>query len=302
LLRQVDLWSDYMGLVVLVTGAAGNVGQQVCQDLIDRGHFVRALDVPRADFGRLEHAQDIEVAKGDLRDITFVQQAVEGCEWVVHLAAILPPASEADRERTLSVNVGGTKNLIDALQAAGECAPLVFASSVATYGDTSNETHPVSVEHPLRPFDVYGQSKALGEDLLRNRGLPCTILRIGGVAVPALLEPPEPWPFTATQRLEFINRDDAVLALVQCVGNAAVLEHTYNVAGGVSWQVHGRDYARSYYKAFELPPEEVSFVDRPGPYDWYDTVDSQRLLDYQRTSYPQFFALLSDIVTSALGT
>ncbi len=290
-----------MGLLVLVTGAAGKLGQRVCHELLRQGHRVRATDVPQADFSGLQDAKGLETATGDIRDPTFVGQAVEGCEWVLHLAAILPPVSEVDRDRTLAINLGGTQNLLAALEAAGGKAPLVFTSSVATYGNTSDETPPVAVEHALRPLDIYGESKVMGESLLQNQGYPSTILRVGGIAVPAFLELPEAWPFSAQQRLEFINRDDVALALAHCVGNQAVLGRTFNIAGGASWQLHGCEYARGHYEAYEVPLDDAVFAMRPGPYDWYDTVAAQRMLDYQRTSYAAFVTLLDQAVKQALA-
>jgi len=262
---------------------------------------VRALDIPAADFADLAGVYGLETAKGDIRDSDFLRAVVEGCQWVVHLAAILPPVSEYEPDLTVSVNQGGTQNLLDALEATGGNAPLVFASTVTVYGDTSSETPPVTVRHPLRPCEVYGESKARAEALLQKRGYPSTVLRIGGVVIPALQEPPEPWPFFPEQRIEFINRDDAALAVVHCVDNTTARGQIFNVAGGESWQLHGRRYVQDYYDTYGIPFEEASFAGRIGSYDWYDTVESQRILDYQRTSYPRFLTLLREIVGQALG-
>ena len=286
-------------MLVLVTGAAGSLGRHVCLKLLEGGHRVRALDVPAADFERLASLDDVDMLKGDIRDRTFLGQAVEGCEWAIHLAAILPPSSERVREQTMAINVDGTQNLVDALKEDGGTVPIVFASSVATYGDTTRERPPVTVDRPLLPTTIYGESKARCERLL-DRQYPSTILRIGGIAVPELLELPVPWPFTAEQRLEFVNRDDVAVALVNCVGNRSVLGHSLNISGGKTWQLHGIEYIRGYYQAYQIPIEESKFCDRPGPYDWYDTTESQRMLGYQATSYPEFVARLTENVTKAL--
>jgi len=290
-----------VGLFVLVTGAAGNLGRQVCQKLLEHGHRVRALDIATADFAGLEWSDNVETAKGDIREIAFVRQAVEGCEWVLHLAAILPPASERDREQTMAINVEGTKNLVDALEASGGTVPMVFASSVATYGDTSRETPPVTVGRTPQPISIYGMSKVNGENLLRERRYPSAILRIGGIAVPALLEFPVPWPFTAEQRLEFISRDDVAFAFANCVGNRSILGRTLNISGGETWQLHGLEYVQGYYQTYDIPLEQAKFADRPGPYDWYETTDSQQLLSYKSASYSEFIVRLAEIVKKALG-
>lgn len=289
-----------MGMTVLVTGASGRLGRQVVDGLLQQGHRVRAFDIPAASFVGLEGLADVEIATGDICDAVGLSQVVQGCQWVIHLAAILPPVSERDRAQTMAVNLQGTKNLVDSLEAAGGEAPLVFASSVTVYGDTASDEPPITVEHALKPCSVYGESKARAEELLTKSSYPYTVLRIGGVAVPAFLEPPDPWPFTAEQRLEFINRDDVALALVRCVGNRATLGHTLNIAGGPTWQMHGREYVRGYYDVYGVPIEEARFLDHPGSYDWYDTSSAQRMLDCQRTSFPAFLSLLKEAVEEAM--
>ena len=75
-----------------------------------------------------------------------------GVSAVMHLAAILPPASERNRERTLAINVDGTMHIIRAMEANAREAVLVFSSSVSTYGDTTSETPPVRVNIPKPPW------------------------------------------------------------------------------------------------------------------------------------------------------
>ena len=287
-----------MGLSILVTGAAGSVGRRVCKILLERGHSVRAFDIPAADFADLASQEAVEVVRGDIRDGPLVTAAASGCDWVLHLAAILPPASEANRERTLSVNVDGTRVLLDSLAQGQKRPPLVFASTVATYGDTSTASAPLAADYPQHPLDTYGESKMRAEGLLLARDYPVAILRIGGVAVAEFLEPPDPWPFTADQRMEFVLREDLALALANAVDNSAVVGHTLNIAGGRAWQLHGAEYVAGIYRAFGVPAEEASFSARPGPYDWYDTALSQALLDYQHTSYGEFVARLADIAAA----
>ncbi len=290
-----------MATRVLVTGAAGSLGRRLCASLLRQGHHVRALDVPLADFGPLAATAGVERALGDVRDPALAERAVAGIDWVLHLAAILPPASEGDRERAVSVNVGGTISLLDALAKAHSKAPLALVSSVAAYGDTSDEEPPLTTEHPQHPLDVYGESKRLAEAVVRRSGRAYTILRVAGIAVPSFLEPPEPWPFTAQQRLEFVNRDDVVTALVNCVGNRAALGRTLHVAGGGEWRMHGHAYAGAFYEAYGLPLESASFQERPGPYDWYETADSQRILGYQQTTFARFTELLHRAVEEAFA-
>ena len=128
------------------------------------------------------------------------------------------------------------------MQAAASDAVLVFSSSVSTYGDTTAETPPLAVEHPQTALDLYAESKIASERLVRESALPTVVLRIAGIAVPVLQEPPEVWPFTAEQRLEMVQRDDVVTALYKALMTPEARGKTLNVAGGPTWQTTGHQY------------------------------------------------------------
>ena len=279
---------------ILITGGAGSVGRSLVACCRADGYEVRVFDLPVCDFTGLEGEPGIEVVKGDITKLADVAAAVEGAGGVLHLAALLPPASEADRSRTFAVNVDGTANIIDAMRAAASEAVLVFSSSVSTYGDTTAKSPPLRVEHPQTALDLYAESKIASERLVRECSLPTVVLRIAGIAVPVLQEPPEVWPFTAEQRLEMVQRDDVVSALYKAIVTPEARNTTLNIAGGSSWQTNGRQYVADLYDIIGVPMEMAAFrgEDEPGWVDWYDTEQSQQLLAYQDHPYSTYLDTL----------
>ena len=107
------------------------------------------------------------------------------------------------------------RDRIGAIQAAASGAHLIITSSVATYGDTTGSMPPIRVSHAQKPVDIYGESKVAAEKAILESDVPYTILRVSGISVPALLDPPETWPFMHDQRMEFINRADVIDMLNQ---------------------------------------------------------------------------------------
>ncbi len=279
---------------LLITGGAGSVGRSLVACCRTDGYAVRVFDLPVCDFTGLEGETGIEVVKGDITQPEHVEAAVQGVRGVLHLAALLPPASEADRSRTFAVNVAGTATIINAMQAATSDAVLVFSSSVSTYGDTTTGTPPLGVEHPQTALDLYAESKIASERLVRESSLPTVVLRIAGIAVPVLQEPPEVWPFTAGQRLEMVQRDDVVTALYKALTTPAARGKTLNIAGGPTWQTTGRQYVADLYGIIGVPLDLAVFrgQDEPGWVDWYDTGLSQQLLGYQDHSYSAYLDTL----------
>lgn len=273
---------------VLVTGGAGSVGKRVVQQLCSMGHTVRVFDLPNMDYSDLEGEQGIEVLRGDLTRADSVETAVQDISAVIHLAALLPPASERSRELTFAVNVEGTARVAEALKYANPNAPLVFSSSVSTYGDTMGTQQPVTVDHPRQALDIYAESKISAERLLLESYPSTSILRISGISVPSLQSPPEVWPFMADQKIEFVHRDDVVTALCAAVQVEKAKGHVFNIAGGNTWRTTGKAYVKDYFDLLGVPIEEAHFQERPGWCDWYDTEESQRILSYQKTTYQAY--------------
>lgn len=282
--------------IVTITGGAGNLGRQVALLLAMRGYDVRLFDLPEIDYDFAAGQPGLEVMPGDLRDQAALSRACSGVDWVVHLAAIMPPVSETNQNLARTVNTEGTQALLAAMPVGTK---LVLASSVATYGVAQREV--VGLDHPQRPIDLYGQTKVQNEHDVLTSGRPAAILRISGISVPALLEIPRPWFFTRDQKVEFIHLHDAALAVANCVGNTAALDHIWQIAGGSAWRTTGQGYSDAICGAFDIPPESATFLDTPNWPAWFDTAKSQAGLSYQQHSFDDFIAELRQIYQEAIG-
>jgi nucleoside-diphosphate-sugar epimerase len=147
----------------LVTGGAGFIGGHIVERLLLEGWEVRVLD----DFstGRAENlesvASQIELLKGDIRDVALVTRAVEGMEVVFHEAAVPSvPRSVEEPVRTNDVNVNGTLNVLEQARQAG-VRRVVYAASSSAYGDTP--TLPKIESMPANPMSPYALQKYVGE-------------------------------------------------------------------------------------------------------------------------------------------
>ena len=286
---------------ILITGGAGSVGRQLAGMFLAEGRPVRIFDLPFMDFSGLEEEPNVEVVKGDIAEKAAVEKAVDSVGGVLHLAALLPPTSERDRDKTFAVNVEGTRNISESLKSQQSSATLVFTSSISTYGDTSKEPDPIKINQPQNAIDIYAESKIAGEQILIGSGVNYVILRIASIAVPGFLEPPEPWPFTPDQRVEMVHRDDVADAIKSAVDTEEAVGNVFNIAGGSTWRLTGRDYVRDFFNFMGAPVEMAIFREKPGWNDWYDTAQSQKILNYQNRSYAYYSGEMKAIVEEMMA-
>lgn len=151
---------------VLVTGGAGCIGLEVCRELRERGHTVHLLDLPEQ-IQRVRHAipDGVRVFYGSILDRSTIREAIEECEAIAHLAAYLGVArTEANRLRTLEINIEGTRNILDVALQHG-VSRVVFASSSEVYGEPVE--NPVHERSMTQGKTVYAVSKLAGEELCR---------------------------------------------------------------------------------------------------------------------------------------
>ena len=195
--------------MILVTGASGFVGGHVVRELAKAGERVRAVVRDVRGAGRLEDV-DCEIVRGDVTDAASLRAAVEGCDSVVHLVAILA-GKPSDFDRVLRQ---GTENVLAAAKDAG-VARFVQMSALGTSEETK-DTVP------------YYRAKWASEEAVRASGLRHTILRpsfvfaadggaLAQFARIARLAPVTPVIGSGTQRLQPIWADDLARAVVLAV-------------------------------------------------------------------------------------
>ncbi len=155
----------------LVTGGSGYFGSLLVERLLHRGHQVRVFDLHDVD----DRPRQVEFVAGDIRDAAAVAEAVNGCDIVFNNVAQVPLAK--DHHLLRSVNVDGTRLLLDHCSSAG-VGKVVHTSSSAVFGVP--ESNPVLPTTVPKPEEAYGHAKLAAEwaclDAARN-GLDVSIVR-----------------------------------------------------------------------------------------------------------------------------
>ena len=155
---------------VLVTGADGFIGSHICETLVRAGFSVRAFVMYNSfnTWGWLDRVPEeiknsVEIFAGDVRDPHGVDDAVRGCDAVLHLAALIAiPYSYHSPDTYIDTNVKGTLNVLQACRKSG-VKRIVHTSTSEVYGTA--RFVPITEEHPLQGQSPYSASK-IGADQL----------------------------------------------------------------------------------------------------------------------------------------
>ncbi len=252
------------GSRVIVTGAGGFIGSHLVEFLCELGCDVTAFFryTSHGSRGALDSGADSVSSKdeyrsiyGDIRDPESCQRAVEGAEYIFHLAAqIAIPYSYLSPRDFLQVNAIGTVNLLQAAREIGSLKRFVATSTSEVYG--SAQYAPIDELHPLAPQSPYAASKVasdkMAESYAASYGLPVTIIRPFNTYGPRQ-SPRAVIPTIISQGLkstsiklgqtntkrDFLFVSDTVRGIAHCAASSKTKGQTVNLCSGVETSIGG---------------------------------------------------------------
>lgn len=237
---------------ILITGGAGFIGSHLSDALLEIGHTVRILDdlsSGKRENLQLDHPR-LTLIQGDAADAALVARAAEGCQAVVHLAAVASvQASVDDPVKTHQSNFISTLNVCEAMRLNG-VRRVLFASSAAVYGN-NGEGQSIAEDTLKAPLTPYAVDKLASEQYLdfyrRQHGLEPVVFRFFNIFGPRQ-DPSSPYsgvisifaeravngqPITVfgdgEQTRDFLYVGDLVKVMVQALAMPQVVEGAVNI-------------------------------------------------------------------------
>ncbi|QGY33187.1 NAD-dependent dehydratase (plasmid) [Pantoea cypripedii] len=196
---------------ILLTGAAGLIGNQMRERLAQRSMLLRTTDVKAID----KLYPNEEFIQADLGEKSTAEKLVGGIDAILHFGGL---STEADFETICQVNILGAQRLYEAARKAG-VKRILFASSVHAIG-FYDQTEVIDSRVPVRPDSNYGLSKIFTEGLAQlyweKYGIETVSVRIGSC---------EPKPSTLRHLKTWLSFDD-MYQLIECSLDATRVGHT----------------------------------------------------------------------------
>lgn len=278
---------------VLVTGATGVFGRDVVERLLRNGHDVVGMSrrVPAVMPKGMIHVA------ADIQDAAAVSKAMAGCDAVVHLAWTVTP--HKDYDLTYSVDVGGTTNVLDAMEANG-VRRLVQASSVMTYGALPDNPDRLTESDPLRANESswYSYHKRLCEGIIGKRDVDALMIRatssvgrrLDGIGEEAFTGPVLPGIKGGLSRMQFVHAEDIGRLFATAVENDWTGPVNLSPPDAISMREIAEIVGRKYVEASADTLRKIAGagwklgLTHVGPAEvdslvWFPIVDSSKLTD-----------------------
>lgn len=309
---------------VLVTGAAGMIGYRVLEHLIKESKYeITALDLKNSKsekkFRKLN--TKVNIIYGDINNEVLISSLIKDHDFVIHLAAILPPLADFKPELTTIVNYEGTKNIVDAINKHNPNCFLLFSSSISVYGDRLKNPY-IKVGDPvgINPYDYYASCKVKTENYIIKNLKNYTIFRLTAIMGRPATDPLM-FHMPLDTKLEISSDVDTALAFVKALNHTEEVKgKVFNLGGGKRCRTTYREFLAKMFTIYGLNfnfLEAYAFAEKNFHCGYYeDSDDLEKILHYRRdtlatyltrveretNSWKRFFAkLLSKPVVYALN-
>jgi len=247
---------------IVITGANGIIGAELCKRFIDKGYYVIGIDRIET---QQEDVEQFEYVKLDITDQDKVKQFFSDLcfDYLIHCAALVHKNSpDLSFENFMKINYEGTKNIFDSVIQSKNKYGLkraIFFSTIEVYGGEERDEI-ISEDDECNPISFYGQSKLAAERYLLNLGkdykLPIIILRLAPVYSKDFLRNVKRRVLVGKekffyrvgdgeQKISLCSRDNVIDVVEKCIEDEVSFGKVFNIADN---QVYSFNDLLNYFR------------------------------------------------------
>ncbi len=287
---------------ILITGSTGSAGKATLKKLyqLTGKYEIKALATNKKKNRKFANSfsDKIQFVFGDLRNDETIEVIAKNVDFVIHLAAIIPPLADENPELAYQVNTIGSKKLIDALEKHSPNAFFLYTSSISVYGDRVKNPY-IKVGDEIKPSDrdEYALSKIETEEYLQKSTLNWSIFRLtammGDHKMSKLM-----FHMPLNSGMEIITPPRVATALVNSIEKEKELsKRIFNFAGGEKMRLTYQELLEGSFKAFgmgEVNFHPYAFATQNFHCGYYeDSKDLDDILHFQTEDLTHYFKELT---------
>lgn len=292
---------------VFLTGATGNMGREAVKRIAAMRDTVRLRVLIRPEEKSHPVVRDIlrrnlaEIQWGDLTDAASIREGVEGADVVLHVGALVSPlADRLPPELVTKVNVGGARNIVDAIHAVSNPATtrLVYIGTVAETGSRNAPVHWGRCGDPIKisTYDHYAVTKTRAEAIIAQSGITHWVsLRQSGMAHYDMWKIFDPIMFHNPLNGVFewsTANDSGRLMAAMCADHLPdeLWRGFYNIGGGSASRVVNHEFMERTMPNYRAVLKPHWFATRNFHGQWYADSDRlEALVPFREQSLAQYF-------------
>lgn len=282
---------------ILLTGASGTVGFEVLKQLIEKNEYeIIVFDIEN-DSSKKKFAslpQKFKTIFGDISKISDIETLPKDLDYVIHLAAIIPPLADENIQLAEKVNFIGSQNLIHYLERNSPNAFFIYSSSISVYGDRLKTPY-IKVGDSLIPSegDHYAKTKIKTEEILQKSALDWTIFRLAAIMgnhkISKLM-----FHMPLDTAMEICTPQDTARAFVNAITKRKDLsKKIFNLGGGSSCRTSYKEFLSRSFRIFGLGDLDFptkAFAEKNFHCGYYeDGDDLENIVHFRRDSLEDYF-------------
>ncbi len=295
---------------ILITGAAGTVGMALIKELLQQNedYNIHAFDMDSKRVRRKlsSFKNKIHTFYGDITKLGELDEACRNRDFVIHLAAVIPPLADENPDLATRVNEGGTRNLIRTLERLSPNAFFLYSSSISVYGDRLQNPD-IRVTDPLKSSegDMYAVTKINAEKYVQNSALDWSIFRLTAIMgvnnhkISKLM-----FHMPLNTPMEIATPEDTARAFANAIEKREQLSRRiFNLSGGPACRIHYNDFLSRSFKIFGLGKvnfPQTAFARRNFHCGYYvDGDELEDILHFRRDNIESYFSRVKRSVSAA---
>ena len=283
---------------VLLTGASGTVGYEILKQLHQqKDKFeITVFDLDRKKTRKMfsKFAKDINIVYGNIANNEDIASVCNDKDFVIHIAAIIPPVADDKPELAHKVNTIGTMNLVRNLEKFSPNAFFIYSSSISVYGDRLANPN-IYINDSVLPSlgDEYAKTKIAAEKIITTSKLKWSIFRLtaimGGHKISKLM-----FHMPLATSMEICSPSDTGRAFVNALSHKDEISgKLFNLGGGESCRCTYHDFLLKSFKTFGLGIVNFpnnSFAEHNFHCGFYEDGDElEKILKFRRDSLKSLY-------------